>query len=102
RSPSRGLARRGERTVKDLAVRVEREEATRLVRRDPANLVVFVIVRRRVAAGRLHEEEVHELVHALARRCEPVIGRADIAKDADLEAGLLLHLAEGRVLDLLA
>ena len=41
-------------------------------------------------------------MHALARRREPVVGGADVPKDADLETGLLLDLAESGVLDLLA
>ena len=43
-----------------------------------------------------------ELVHTLSRRGEPVVGRPDVPKDPDLEAGLLLHLPQCRVLDLLA
>jgi len=41
-------------------------------------------------------------VHALARGGEPVIGRPEIAEDADLESRFLFDLAERGVLDLFA
>src|SRR5439155_18428299 len=102
RSPSCGLARGREGAIEDFAIRVEGEHAARFVLPDPAHLVVLVIMLGGVAAGRLHQEEVDELVHPLARRGEPVISRADVAEDADLESRLLLDLAERGVLDLLA
>ena len=61
--------------------------------RDGLELVVVV---RQVAARRLHEEVVDGLVDAAAAAHEPVVDVADRSHDADLEAGLLGHLAERR------
>src|SRR5207237_10876720 len=83
-SPSGSLARGCEGAIEYLPIRVEREETPRFVRGDPAHLVVFVIVRGRVDARRLHQEEVHELKHAHARRREPVMAHTDVATARDL------------------
>ena len=52
-----------------------------------------------VAADRLHQEVVDGLVDARPRLHEPVLDGPDGRHDADLEPGLLLHLAERRLLD---
>src|SRR5438445_685040 len=97
-----GLADPRERALEDLAIRIEREELARFVRGHPADFVVLVIVRGGVASSRLHQEKVHELVHALPWRSEPVVGRSEVAEDANFQTRLLFDLSERGVLNLLA
>src|SRR5215204_1060553 len=79
-------------------LRLEGQERWRLVERDPANLVELVVMPREVTASGDHEEVVDRLVDAGPSLHEPVLDRVERADDLHLEAGLLAHLAEGRLL----
>jgi len=96
------LARGGDGAVEHVAIGVVREHPPRLAHRDPAHIVVLVIVTRDITAESPHEKEMHDLVHALARDREPVLDRPDRPHDLDVEPALLAYLAERGLLDRLA
>src|SRR5687767_13831575 len=90
---------RGESAIEDVAVGLEREHPSRLCDRDPPHLVVLVVVQGGVAADGLHEIEVDGLADALGARREPVLDLTERADRADVESGLLAHLAERGLLE---
>ena len=101
--PDREVALDGGRRVgHDAPLGFVAHQLVRLGQVDPAHLVELVVVPLERAAGRRHEEVVDDLVDARARLHEPVLDVADALEDGDLQAGLLGHLAERRLLGPLA
>src|SRR5205085_7570181 len=67
-----------------------------LLAREPAGVVELAVARRRLAARVVGEEAEHE------RRWERPRLRGEVAGRARLDAGLLAHLAQHRLLEALA
>ncbi len=80
------------------ALRLERQHGTRLRHLEPADLVELVIVPAEIPAGRLHQEVEDGLVDPGAALRERVADEIERLEDADLQSGLLGHLADGRLL----
>src|SRR6185369_5870353 len=76
----------------------EGQEVLGLVEPDPADALELVVVAAQVATGRVHQVVVDGLVDPGPALDEPVLDRVERPADADLEAGLLADLAEGRLL----
>jgi hypothetical protein len=68
---------------------------------EPLSDVVLMIVLLKVAASRLHEKVVDDLVKAnsLLKTRKPVLDRTDRPFDFDFEAGFLAYFASRRLLD---
>jgi hypothetical protein len=79
-------------------LRLEAQQAGRLVEADPANLIELMVVALQVATDRFHQEVVDSLVDPRAALDEPVFDRVEDIRDPDLEPGLLADLANGGLL----
>ncbi len=91
--------RQWQRACDHVTLRGEAHQRLGIRERHPADLVELVVVERQVAADGLHQVVVDGLVDAGALLDEPVLDGPDRDQDAHLEPGLLLHLAERRLLD---
>ena len=83
-------------------LRLEGQQDGGLLERHPADPFELVVVEREIATDRLHQEVVDGLVDPDPVLDEHVGNRGQRFDDPDLQAGLLLDLAERRLLDGLA
>src|SRR6185295_20003430 len=80
----------------------ERQHRPGGIERHPAHLIELVIVSIEVASDGVHEEVVDGLVDARAGLDEGVFDRVERPADSDLQARLLLDLADRGLLAALA
>ena len=83
-------------------LRFERQQAPGILEPDPSNTFELVIMPGEVAADGFHDEVVHGLVDPGAALHEGVVDGRQGGDDPNSQAGLLLHFADGRLLDALA
>ena len=94
----RSVAEQVRGTRDERALGLEGQDRRGLPEVDPAHLVELVVMPVEVAAHGFHHEVVDGLVDPRAGLDEPVFDVVERPSDADLQAGLLADLAQGRLL----